>query len=112
MPIRRNATVLAAISVAVLLLAACGSSDVHGTITEKEHKAARTTWSTEPVTKRQCTTTKKNGTSKKSCSTVKTGTKRVSHREPECWQIELDDDRHELCIAKSRWDKVRVGDRW
>ncbi|MEU9057347.1 hypothetical protein AB0D13_00260 [Streptomyces sp. NPDC048430] len=43
---------------------------------------------------------------------MKTGTKRVSHREPECWQIELNDDEHELCISHARWDKVRVGDKW
>ncbi|WP_326697571.1 hypothetical protein OG909_09630 [Streptomyces sp. NBC_01754] len=112
MSVRRNAPFFTAIPVAVLLLAACGSNGVHGTITEKEHKAARTTWTREPVTERRCTTAKSNGTSKKSCRTVKTGTKRVSHRKPECWQIELDDDKHELCIPKSRWDKVRVGDRW
>ncbi|MEV7232544.1 hypothetical protein AB0N06_00650 [Streptomyces sp. NPDC051020] len=111
MPFRRIAA-LAAVPVAVLLLAACGSSEVHGTITEKEYKPARTTWKTEPVTKRACTTSRSNGKTKKSCRTVRTGTHRVSHRRPACWQIELDDDAHELCISKSRWKKVRVGDRW
>ncbi|MFG2557832.1 hypothetical protein [Streptomyces sp. NPDC048496] len=43
---------------------------------------------------------------------MRTGTHRVSHRRPARWQIELDDDAHELCISKSRWHKVRVGDRW
>ncbi|MFJ8640016.1 hypothetical protein [Streptomyces sp. NPDC093610] len=111
MSVRRMAA-LTAIPVAVLLLAACGRDEVHGTITEKEHKAAHTTWSSKPVTKRQCTTSRKDGRSKKSCRTVKTGSKRVPHREPECWQIELNDDEHELCISKSRWNKVRVGDKW
>ncbi|MFE7238806.1 hypothetical protein [Streptomyces sp. NPDC057580] len=111
MPFRRI-TALAAVSVTVLLLASCGSSKVHGTVTEKEYKPARTTWTTEPVTKRQCTTSRSNGKTKRSCRTVRTGTHRVSHRHPACWQIELNDDAHELCISKSRWDKVRVGDRW
>ncbi|MEU9357073.1 hypothetical protein AB0D35_02970 [Streptomyces sp. NPDC048301] len=108
----RRLSALVAIPVAALVLTACGGGEVHGTITEKEHKPARTTWTTEPVKKRQCTTTRKNGKSKESCRSVKTGTKRVSHRKPECWQIELDDDAHELCISKSKWDKVRVGDKW
>lgn len=111
MPIRRIAA-LAAVPATVLLLVACGSSKVHGTITEKEYKPARTTWTTESVTKRECTTSRRGGKTKRSCHTVQTGTHRVPHRHPACWQIELDDDAHELCIAKARWDKVRVGDRW
>ncbi|MFD8685526.1 hypothetical protein [Streptomyces sp. NPDC059651] len=111
MPARRIAA-LALLPVAALLLAACGSDDVHGTITEKEHKRAGTTYVTKPVTKRTCSTTRSNGKSKKSCRTVSDGTRRVAQHHDACWQIELDDDKHELCISKSKWDKVRVGDKW
>ncbi|MFF1834589.1 hypothetical protein ACFVXE_10355 [Streptomyces sp. NPDC058231] len=111
MPVRRIAA-LAAVPLTALLLAACGSSAVHGKITEKEYKPARTTWSTESVTKRECTTSRSKGRTKRSCRSVRTGSHRVPHRHSACWQIELDNDAHELCIAKSKWDKVRVGDRW
>lgn len=111
-PLRRIAA-LAAAPVAVLLLTACGGNGVHGTITEKEYKAAATTYTNEPVTRRECSSTRKNGKTKKSCHQVKTGaTKRVAHRKDECYQIELDHDAHELCISKKKWNKVRVGDKW
>lgn len=112
-PSGRSIAALAAVPVAVLLLAACGSDPVHGTITEKEYKRGTTTYTTEPVTRSECSTTRKNGKTKKSCHQVKTGTtKRVEHHKKECYQIELDNDAHELCISKSKWDKVRVGDKW
>ncbi|WP_328721584.1 hypothetical protein OHT52_20175 [Streptomyces sp. NBC_00247] len=111
-PFRRIAA-LAAAPVAVLILTACGGDPVHGTITEKEYKRGSTTYTDEPVTRSECSTTRKNGKTKKSCHQVKTGaTKRVEHRKKECYQIELDNDAHELCISKSKWDKVRVGDKW
>ncbi|WP_405459481.1 hypothetical protein OG786_20100 [Streptomyces sp. NBC_00101] len=111
-PLRRIAA-LAVAPFAVLLLTACGGNDVHGTITEKEYKAATTTYTDEAVTRSQCSTTRKNGKSKKSCHNVKTGaTKRVAHRKDECYQIELDNDAHELCISKKKWNKVRVGYKW
>ncbi|WP_327175896.1 hypothetical protein OG599_11565 [Streptomyces sp. NBC_01335] len=109
----RRIAALAAASVAVLLLSACGADPVHGTITEKEYKRSTTTYTNEPVTRSECSSTRKNGKTKKSCHQVKTGaTKRVAHHKDECYQIELDNDAHELCISKSKWNKVRVGDKW
>ncbi|MGW2837991.1 hypothetical protein ACWCWD_09360 [Streptomyces sp. NPDC001493] len=112
-PSGRRIAALAVAPVAALLLAACGGGAVHGTITEKEYKRGTTTYTNEAVTRSECSTTRKNGKTKKSCHQVKTGaTKRVEHHKKECYQIELDNDAHELCISKSKWDKVRVGDKW
>ncbi|NUU23332.1 MAG: hypothetical protein HOV68_17745 [Streptomycetaceae bacterium] len=111
-----NARLAAATVAALALLAGCGSAAPHGTVTEKEYKPGKTTWSTEPKTKKVCSTTTRgsgqNRTTSRSCKTVTTGTKRVKHYTPACWQIELDDDAHELCVSQREYDAVQVGDEW
>lgn len=108
---------VAVATLAVLALAGCGTAEEpHGQVTQKEHKLATTTWKTVPKTKRVCesktTGSGKSKRTKQSCKTINVGTKRVPHRTPECWQIELNHDEHELCVSKEEYDAVKVGDDW
>lgn len=112
----RRPAALAAALVTALLLAGCGGSDpVHGKVTEKEYDRARTTWSTETKTKRVCTTSRrrsgKRTTTSRTCHNVSTGTKRVAHRHPECWELDLDTGR-DICVSEHTWRTTDVGDHY
>jgi hypothetical protein len=112
---RALAALGAALTAAALTLTACGTNpDVHGTVTAKEHDAAHTSWRTEAKTKRVCTTstrrTGKTTSTSRSCRSVPDGTRRVSHHEPECWELKLDSG-DEVCVSAEKWTATAVGDR-
>jgi hypothetical protein len=108
---RRLAATLAALTTTVALaLVGCGATEVHGTVTSKEHDQARTEWKTEPKTKRVCTTSRRSGKTTQSCKTVADGTQRVAHYKPECWELELDTGQ-EVCVSEDTWHATAIGDR-
>lgn len=111
----RARTAAPAALIASVLLAGCGSEELHGTVTEKEHKPAASSWRTVPETREKCSTsTRRAGKTTRrvrSCKTIQIGTKRVRETKPECWEIELDGDR-DVCVDRERFERTEVGDRW
>ncbi|GHA01050.1 hypothetical protein ACFOOM_12435 [Streptomyces echinoruber] len=109
-------SLLAAVAAAgLLLLAGCGSSQPHGTVTGKDYEAARTTWHTVTTTKRVCTTSSrrvgKSTSTVRSCRTVPTGIRRVAGYRPACWQLELSTG-DEVCVSEHTWRTTHVGDHY
>jgi hypothetical protein len=114
---RLLAAVCAALTIAALVTA-CGTSGsaVHGRVTAKDYEPARTTWITQPTTRRTCTTTtRRSGKKKKrtarSCRTVRTGRHRVTHHTPACWLLQLDTS-VTVCATSTRWHHTHVGDQY
>ncbi|MFJ2004745.1 hypothetical protein [Streptomyces chartreusis] len=99
----------AAAATGFLLLASCGVTEPHGTVTEKEHEPEHRTWRTEPKTKQECTTRKTSNGTSTSCRTVPDGTRRVLDVKPECWELELDSG-DEVCVSEDTWRATSVGD--
>ncbi|HET6636787.1 MAG TPA: hypothetical protein VFH77_17350 [Streptomyces sp.] len=110
-----RARILAAAVTAGLLLAGCGASGPHGTVTGKEHDPAQTHWRTVAKTKRVCTTTSrrtgKTTSRSRSCRTVPDGTRRVADHSPECWELELDTG-DEVCVSEDTWRATAIGDQY
>jgi hypothetical protein len=104
---RLLAAVCAALTV-YALVTACSSATAtpHGRVTAKDHEPSRTTWTTGTRYRHVCTTTSRT----RSCRQVPNGTRRIIHRSPECWGLDLDTGDH-VCVTAHKWLKVRVGDR-
>lgn len=111
--------VLAALCAALTVTAlTTGCSHVpstpHGTVTAKDHEPARTTWTTATRYRTSCATkTRRSGKktrTSRSCRQIPNGRKRIYHRSPECWGLDLTTGDH-LCVTASKWIKTRVGDQ-
>ena len=112
---RLLAAVCAALTVAALVTACSTATGTpHGRVTAKDHEPARTTWTTGTRYRHACTTSTRRSGKKtrtiRSCRNIPDGTRRIVHRSPECWGIDLDTGDH-LCVTAHKWIKVRVGDR-
>lgn len=113
---RLLAAVCAALTV-MALVSACSSGHhaPHGTVTAKDHEAARTTWTRQTKYRHICTTkTRRSGKKSRTihtCHDVRNGTKRVAHRSRECWGLDLSTGDH-VCVTATKWIKTRVGDRY
>lgn len=106
----------AALTIAALVTAcSSGHHTPHGRVIAKDHEAARTTWTTGTRYRQACTTSTRRVGKKtsrtRSCRQVPNGTRRIIHRSPECWGLDLDTGDH-LCITAHKWIKVRVGDQY
>ncbi|MET9158250.1 hypothetical protein ABZX56_11020 [Streptomyces parvulus] len=108
----RAVIAIVAAAAALALLAGCGAgAGPSGTVTEKEHEDARTTWRTEPKTKQECTSRRTSTGTTRSCRTVPDGTRRVRDVKPECWELELDTG-DEVCVDEDLWNRTAVGDEY
>jgi hypothetical protein len=94
-------TTTAATTLAAMLLAfatACGGGSVtHGTVVEKDHEPAHTEY-------KRVKKSKKTG-----------GYRTRTVRHSECWQLELRNkkgDTGDICVSRSDYDRVKVGDKW
>lgn len=92
------------------VLTACSPPAVHGRVLGKAYQPAHTTWSTQTATRRVCTTAGGRKTTRRSCSQIPTGMRRVAHHTAACWQLQLDSGRF-ICVTASRWQHIHVGDR-
>ncbi|MEU5595701.1 hypothetical protein [Streptomyces sp. NPDC020298] len=105
---RALAAVCAALTVYALVTACSGSSTSHGRVLGKTYRAAQTTWTTQTRTRRVCTTTS-GRRSRRTCSSIPAGMRRVAHRTPECWELRLDTGLT-VCVTAARWSRIHVGD--
>lgn len=91
---RISAALITAISVPVLLLTACtvkNDEPLRGIVIDKEHEEAVYGTRQVPVTKKKCTTTRRNGRTTTSCTTVNTGkTKKDRYlKKHECYELDI-----------------------
>lgn len=115
---RISAALIAALSVPGLLLTACTASTepVTGTVIEKEHEAAVYGTRKVPITKKTCTTTRRNGRNTKTCTTVATGRTRKDEylKKAECYELDIRvsaDEVVEVC-NKDAYYALNVEDRY